>query len=401
MRSAHFPSIRWLDRSQLSEDTMHSLLISLLRGMAALQVALAHLRAEVFPSLRSMAEPPLAYQGLAFITGFAHQAVLVFFLISGWLVGGSLVNKAGQPQAVRSYAIDRLTRLWTVLVPALLLMLVVGAVTATIDPARPDFTSVANEYSALAFVGNLFGMQTIVVKSFGGNFALWSLANETWYYVMFPLLLLALAGRGALLRAGNAAALVLIAFLLPGDITLYFAIWLLGMVFSRVRIECDTGFRVGLLVALVALSVYLRLAGPNDDLNADSFFHDLVLSLIFLVLLCSMQMKIDPASFRLRILGKFAKTFSEFSFTLYVIHLPSIALLRHVGRTYFGRDQLNPHQPIDYAIYAGAAVVLVLMAYASYLLFESQTYRVRRALKGLLLKPAQKEALRVPAMTTD
>ena len=281
-------------------------------------------------------------------------------------------------------------------------MLVVGALTGTIDPAKPDFSSAANEYSVLSFFGNLFGLQTIVVPSFGGNFALWSLANETWYYIMFPLLLLALTGRGVLLRAGNAAALVLIALLLPGDITLYFAIWLLGMVFSRVRIECGTGFRVGLLVALVLLSVYFRLTGPNDDLNADSFLHDLVLSLTFLALLCSMQMKIEPASFRMRTLGKIAKTFSEFSFTLYVIHLPSIAILRHIGRTYFGRDRLNPHEPIDYAIYAGATVLLVLMAYGSYLLFESQTYRVRRKLKGLLLKPALTDkAVRVPAMTTD
>ena len=49
--------------------------------------------------------------------------------------------------------------------------------------------------SVTAFIGNMFGLQTILVPSFGGNFPLWSLANETWYYILFPLLVLVLRGR--------------------------------------------------------------------------------------------------------------------------------------------------------------------------------------------------------------
>jgi peptidoglycan/LPS O-acetylase OafA/YrhL len=171
----------------LDSNSVHSLLISLMRGLAAVQVAAAHLRSEMFPGLREMADPPLYYQLLAFGTGFAHQAVVVFFLISGWLVGGSLLNRIGQPGALVSYAIDRATRLWTVLVPAMCLMLAVGIVITEADPARADFAA-ANEYSAASFAGNLLGLQTVLVKNFGGNYALWSLANETWYYVQFPLL---------------------------------------------------------------------------------------------------------------------------------------------------------------------------------------------------------------------
>lgn len=399
MRQLAFPAIHWLNRSQLSEDTAQSLLIALLRGLAALQVALAHLRAEMFPSLRNIADPSLYYQGLAFATGFAHQAVVAFFLISGWLVGGSLLNKLGQPQALAGYAIDRLTRLWTVLVPALLLMVVVGVVTGAVDPARPGFEA-NNAFSATTFLGNLVGLQTVLVQPFGGNFALWSLANETWYYVAFPLLLLAFGGSGALRQGAGVLALAAIAALLPWAITLYFALWLLGALFSRVRFDCGNGVRIALVLLEGALLVYYRFKGSNDDLVPASFIQDLNCSLPLLLLLSSLPHKIDPASSPLRRLGRFARFFSDFSFTLYVVHIPAIILLRHLGRTVFGRGQLAPNNPLDFAIYAAMIGLIVGIAYVSYLLFESQTYRVRRKLKGMLLRPSSKPVSE-PALHTD
>jgi peptidoglycan/LPS O-acetylase OafA/YrhL len=378
-------TINWQRQSQLSEDSMHSLLISLLRGLAALQVAVAHLRAEMFPSLRSVADPTLYYQGLAFVTGFAHQAVVVFFLISGWLVGGSLLNKIGQPQALHSYAIDRLTRMWTVLIPTSLLMLLIGWVVGQVEPAVMDF-STDNDFSVLSFLGNLLGLQTVVVKNFGGNYSLWSLANEMWYYVQFPLLLLVLLGRGPWRQACAAAALALTAAFLPFAITLYFALWLLGAAFSRIRIDCGTTLRIIVLAVAAGILAYYRFFGSNDDLVPASFVQDVICSLPILLLLSSLQMKIDPASRPLRRAGAVAKFFSDFSFTLYVMHVPMIILLRHAGRTWFGRDRLAPDAPLDYAIYLGMAALIVASAYLVYLLSEAHTFRVRRIVKKLLLE---------------
>jgi peptidoglycan/LPS O-acetylase OafA/YrhL len=379
------PRIQWQARSQLSEDSLHSLLIALLRGMAALQVAAAHLRAEVFPSLRTIAHPTLYYQALAFITGFAHQAVVVFFLISGWLVGGSLLNKLSQPQSIRAYAIDRSTRLWTVLIPTMLVMVLFGIVTGVVDPSRPDL-SATGDYSVPSFAGNLVGLQTVLVKNFGGNYALWSLANETWYYVAFPILLLAFRDRGWLSQACGIVALGLIAALLPWAITLYFSLWLLGAAFARIRIDCGAATRGALVALCICFSVYYRLTGKNDDLVPASFIQDLICSLPFLLLLSTLQIKIDQAAAPLRRLNRFATFFSEFSFTLYVLHVPTIALLRYLGRTAFGRDQLVPDAPLDYLLYCAMLGLIVGFAYLSYLLFESQTYRVRRKLKSMLLR---------------
>jgi peptidoglycan/LPS O-acetylase OafA/YrhL len=408
MASAPLPSIRWQRQSPLDNGSAHSLLIALLRGLAALQVAAAHLRAEMFPGLRELADPPLYYQMLAFATGFAHQAVVVFFLISGWLVGGSLLNKlaataghaAAEPAPWRGYAIDRLTRLWIVLVPALCLMLLIGAITDNIDPAVADF-SLANDYSAASFAGNLVGLQTIVVKNFSGNYALWSLANETWYYVQFPLLLVVFTGATRLRQAGAAVLLVLLGATLPLPITLYFALWLLGALFSRIRIACSTATRVGLVVVAVACSTWFRIHGSNDDLEPDSFLQDLVYSLPLLAFLSAMQFRIDPDAPRLRLLSRTAHILSEFSFTLYVIHIPLIKLLRYLGLHTLGRDRLAADAPLDYAIYAALLATLLAAAYVAYLLFESHTFRLRRALKAALQPAPRRPAIGSAAMKRD
>lgn len=381
MTTHQFPRLRLLPQSQLGEDSYHSLLISLLRGLAALQVAAAHLRAEFMPGLRSLDNPTLWYQGLAFATGFAHQAVVVFFLISGWLVGGSLLNKRGQPEAIKLYAIDRITRLWTVLVPTFALVLALGILTGSIDPRTADF-SPDNPYSATALLGNLFGLQTISVPQFGGNFPLWSLANETWYYLMFPLLLMCFASGAR--RAAAATALLAAAALLPFAIVLYFSIWLLGAAFSRLRLECGAGTRIALLVVLAALSVVFRLKGSNDDMGLASFGQDLLLSVLFLLFLSSTIVKPSPA-IRLAPLRNAANFLSNFSFTLYVIHVPLLGMLGWLGLTLFGTSKLGASSLADLGLYIVMLALVVGLAYGFYRLFEARTYQVRRWLKNLLL----------------
>ena len=387
MHIAHPLRITLQPSSTLEADSCQSLVISLLRGLAALQVALAHLRAEIYPSLRGLADAPLAYQLLAFATGFAHQAVVVFFLISGWLVGGSLLNKWSQEHALGSYAIDRISRLWTVLVPTFFLILLSAAITERIVPVASHFDQ-TNEYSTLAFLGNLVGLQTISVPNYGKNYALWSLANETWYYVLFPLLLLVFRCESTWRRATCALAIAAIASFLPLSILLYFSLWLLGAGFARLRIECSNRTRIALLTATASLSIYYRLTGSNADLIVDSFLQDVACSMPFLILLASMHHPAPMASPAMRHLRTAAQALSEFSFTLYITHVPTISFLRYIGRTYLGRDKLSPYAPFDYLIYFGTASLLVAIAYVLYLAFESNTFRVRRFIKGKLLSRA-------------
>jgi peptidoglycan/LPS O-acetylase OafA/YrhL len=215
--------ISLLSKANLDQNSYHSILISLLRGMAAIEVAAAHVRAQTLPSLRSLHDPTIWYQGLSFFTGFAHQAVVVFFLLSGWLVGGSLLNKLKNPNAMLFYFIDRVTRLWIVLIPAFLATIIFAMLKGTIHTAR-FYHSPGNEYSLLSFIGNLFGLQNIAVPEFGGNFSLWSLSYETWYYILFPLILISVVAKKVATKIIALIVTVIFASNLSITLLLYFSV---------------------------------------------------------------------------------------------------------------------------------------------------------------------------------
>jgi peptidoglycan/LPS O-acetylase OafA/YrhL len=375
------PKITILEKTNLQEDSWHSMSISLLRGLAALVVAAAHLRSLMYPGFGDVRKPPLLFQGLAFGAGFAYLAVIVFFVLSGWLVGGSFLNKMESDRAFQNYAIDRVSRLWVVLVPTFLVVLLAGAAVGALDAGRVSF-STSEPYSVSAFFGNMIGLQTIIVPPFGGNFPLWSLANETWYYVLFPLLVLVFRGRSVVTRGVAVVAIGAVVQLVHGAIVLYFSIWLLGAAFSRVKIEAGPAVRWALLLLFVGSAVFIRLKG-KADVKPDGFPQYLVFSLIFVLFLSSMQFK-RHTSPKLDWLDRTGRFFANFSFTLYVIHVPLIAVMAHVLLSMLGIGQLSPYRMSHYLIYAGMYLGLVVGAYAFHLPFESNTPRVRQWLKSLL-----------------
>jgi peptidoglycan/LPS O-acetylase OafA/YrhL len=204
--------------------------------------------------------------------------------------------------------------------------------------------------------------------------------------------------RSRIRQAVAAALLLVLGAALPLPITLYCALWLLGAAFSRVRIDCGNGVRAVLIAVAAACSIYFRLRGRNNDLNLESFVQDLVYSLPLLALLASMQAPLTMRSPLTRIVARIAHTLSEFSFTLYVTHIPVIKLLRYAGLQTFGRDRLAPNAPLDYAAYAGMLVILLGAAWLSYLLFESHTFRMRRAVKNALRPRPQRAPMASSSM---
>lgn len=383
MTSPILPRLHLFPASQLGHDCWHSILISAVRALAALQVAAAHLRAEFFPGLGSLENAALWYQALAFFTGFAHQAALVFFLISGWLVGGSFLNKMHQPDALRLYAIDRVTRLWTVLIPTFALMLAFGILTGVLDPRSADFSG-ANPYSATALAGNLLGLQTVSVPAFGGNFPLWSLANTTWYYLLFPLAMGCIAaGCSRRLLLPGALAL-LMALLLPTTLVLYFSVWLLGAGFSHLRLACSALIRIVLLMALLTLSVWFRLTGATDGITPQSYLPHLSLGVLFALFLSSTVIKADPGIRLVAPLRATATFFSNFSYTLYVVHVPVTGMFGWLGVHLLNQRHLAPERLADLGAYLALLALVMLFSYGFYCLFEARTDEVRRWLKASL-----------------
>jgi peptidoglycan/LPS O-acetylase OafA/YrhL len=138
--------------------------LNLIRGTAAIAVAAGHFRGLFFVDYEHAHVHNLVTKALYFFTGFGHQAVVVFFVLSGFLVSATVLKHTPLTWSPSSYAANRLTRLYIVLVPAL-------AVTALCDaighrlPGGPVFyyapiphfsvVPFAFRYNATAFAGTL------------------------------------------------------------------------------------------------------------------------------------------------------------------------------------------------------------------------------------------------------
>ena len=174
--------------------------LDLVRGVSALLVMLGHLRGFLIVDYGGVPAPGLLTKVFYFATGLGHEAVMVFFVLSGYFVGGSVLAGLGKGSfRWGGYAAARLTRLWMALGPALLLTLAADLVGRQMNPEAYAgglahlFSSgpQSSEPASLApstFLGNFFFLQTVTLPVYGSNGPLWSLANEFWYYLVFPLL---------------------------------------------------------------------------------------------------------------------------------------------------------------------------------------------------------------------
>lgn len=76
-----------------------------------------------------------------------------------------------------------------------------------------------------------------------------------------------------------------------------------------------------------------------------------------------------------------AKRFADFSFTLYVIHVPLIALVTALV-PYLAHDKLVPNDPIHLLSFFGIYAAIVIAAYWFHRPFEGNTARLRAYLKS-------------------
>src|SRR6476646_6319001 len=87
------------------------------RWTAALAVVLSHINARLVPLLRDIEHPTHLEKAWGFIAGCSHHAVVVFFVLSGFLVGGKVIRELRsreRPFSPKHYFLDRFTRIYLV-----------------------------------------------------------------------------------------------------------------------------------------------------------------------------------------------------------------------------------------------------------------------------------------------
>src|SRR3990167_11299332 len=92
------------------------------RWLAAMAVVVGHVRNTIFLSYPELGPTGIGVKVFFLVTNFHFEAVMVFFVLSGALVGGKNLDAVlrGRFSPAR-YAIDRFTRIYTGVLPAVLL----------------------------------------------------------------------------------------------------------------------------------------------------------------------------------------------------------------------------------------------------------------------------------------
>lgn len=347
--------------------------IDWMRFLAALEVFLFHLRGSVFEPYDQFApaHKNVVVIGWFAITHFGGEAVLFFFVLSGYLVGGGLIERvrAGSFRP-RDYAIDRATRMLVPFVPAL--------------AAAVALQFFKNEsVSAAGIVGNLASLQGVLVEPYPYIGVDWSLAYEFWFYILGGALAACLlAPRWRPFAIAFAAAGFLVFCVLDRDLLFC---WMLGALASQ--IELKQMRPAWLLFGAVLTSVGLFLANELFAGFRAHFFSSstinvsltrLMITIGMLIVLRNLVM-LRPRSPVARRLDALGTRLAAFSYSLYLVHALLLAFCVHLGMP--TQQDMTTR---SLAQYGGYIVFIPLTAYAFYWLFERHTNAVRRFLKRRL-----------------
>lgn len=374
-----------------------SLHLDALRGFAAFSVLLSHWRDALYVDYKELGRHNPLVSAAYLFTGLGHQWVVVFFVLSGYLVGGSVLRSIADGRwSWRGYLLARFTRLYVVLLPALLLGGAADWAGMRLPGADSVYSGLAGMHELTADVhhsltpailgANVLFLQTIAlpgmsnyrIPTFGSNGPLWSLSNEFWYYLAFPLLVLLIANaRSWRVCVACALGLVVWGWFVGAPIILLGIPWLMGVPIGyvpRLPIRSPWGRGLAVAAALVLFVAGLVIAKiHNNSLAADLLLGALVTLLIWVILHCATAPL--PSSY-----AWMAQQSARSSYTLYLVHVPVLIFLKawlHLPRAL----------PSAKAILIGLSIVIVIILYTQvvYTIFERNTERVRNWIKPYLI----------------
>lgn len=242
-----------------------------------------------------------------YLASHAHAAVMIFFVLSGYVIAAAVDRKIPKSYNLSEYFSDRASRIYSVLLPAILMTLILDQFGSHIAPARyGDAELVPQTHAFIRFLVNLLCLQGMwgYRVQFGSNPALWSIGYEFFYYVMYglyvwkPRIWKVLAALGLLIVGPHVA--------------FYGLIWMLGVLAYRLN---KSGKRFPFLPALTVVVV------SNHFLEYQPFIkiHESALDLIFGISVMALVMAAPDMGHRFE---RLHREMAEFSYSQYAYHMP-------------------------------------------------------------------------------
>ena len=305
-----------------------------LRGLAAIYVLIHHakwLLSESY-SLRKSSVIDFNYvlTKLFVPFRFGHEAVIFFFILSGFVIHYSSSKGLGtQNLNILSYLKKRVNRIFPPLILALLITLVFDFFGKNV--LRLGAYSFGSKYYSLivdnlnleAFLGNVFLLQELNagVKHLGSNAALWSLSYEWWFYLIYPIFFTINRKNKLVAFCIQILLYLIVSFLIPIAIPIVnpiftkMLIWWFGVVIADLYLSKSkilpylSVFLIGIPIAIVFFDRH-KLVG------------DIFWGLGFLGLMATL-LSLNPRNPFILFLNKI-KSIGSYSYTLYLIHVPVI-----------------------------------------------------------------------------
>jgi peptidoglycan/LPS O-acetylase OafA/YrhL len=264
-------------------------------------------------------------------SNYGHSAVIVFFVLSGFVIAFVTDSKE---RDWRTYAASRLSRVYSVALPAVVLTLLLDAIGRQLYPALyqqyPWDQHVVRAAISLLMLNEFW---FVSVTSFS-NVPYWSITYEIWYYVAFGLLTF-------LPRRWGWAAVLALALLLGPKLVLLAPIWWLGVFLYRSRRlqEVSLAWAWVLLVVSLAGIVAFHMAALQDlakavfkgwlgasrydELTFSKFFLTDYLLAVFVAMNFVAMRRLAPAMVGFwTFIEAPVRLIAAYTFTLYLLHQP-------------------------------------------------------------------------------
>lgn len=286
------------------------------RGFAALYVVLHHLQ-KSSPFIDS----PL----VTYLLSFGQEAVIVFFILSGFVIYLSSYKKK---LSFQDYFYKRFFRIYPPFLIAILVSVLVSYSNGNLS----------SNFSAMELLGNLLMLQDgaskpgVAVDNFLGNYSLWSLSYEWWFYILFfPIQKHLIDNRNLYYYICAFSIASYFSYLLvPNKISLvssYFVVWWCGIELAKLfvhRKKIVFGNTKHILSVLLFMSALTLVPVLNADTIRFGIYPFLIFrhffSASFIISVSILWLKNNGKFFEITI-GKFS-FLAPISYAIYVFHVP-------------------------------------------------------------------------------
>jgi peptidoglycan/LPS O-acetylase OafA/YrhL len=304
-----------------------SIFLDALRFAAAIIVFITHARAIWYPQNADD----------MFWSNISHGAVVIFFVLSGFVIAHTTSRNN---RGFKEYTIARLSRLYSIFLPAILITLAVNIITAFNNPNVLEPFKQSNTW--LRYACSIFYCNEIWFLSSAPklNGPIWSLSYEFWYYAIFGTFFYKKAGiKGFIIP-------IILCLIAGPKILLLMLMWLLGWLvyyFQTPRIKEITAWIF--VVILLMISIYLMIYLPSMPFSvhekplfwAGKFISDWIVSIFVALALCILPKGRIHSIAESRNVKMFRKL-ANLTFPIYVLHFPILvmmeALLFTIGQKY-------------------------------------------------------------------